>query len=80
MENKKIEILNNILNAECYTIEISEEINSGDKIIKIESPCNKQIIYINMYELINLLKNYVAINKILLFDNEITTTDETIPF
>lgn len=79
MDNKKIELIESIINSPCYTIEITEEIETGDKIIKIQETYTNQIMYINMWELLHLLKHYTGTNKILLINDEIQTTEDTIP-
>ena len=79
MNDERIELIESVINSSCYTIEITEEIETGDKIIKIQETYTNKIVCINMYELLNLLKHYTGANKILLINDEIQTANDMIP-
>lgn len=72
MENgwKRIELLEDILNSS-KEYEFTENEN-GDILLKVRKYYDtKEVIYINFYELIHLLKHYTATDRVLLYADEV---------
>lgn len=64
-ENEKlINLLNDILESS-VKYELTEDPETGYKLLKIQDLCGRKKIYINFKELTEALKYYVALDKVL---------------